>query len=122
MDENKTGLKRIYNAFFYSIDGYRACFRTEAAFRQEVFASFVIVPLAFILASTGVELALMLGSWGLVMIVEVLNSAVERAIDRISQERHELSKEAKDMGSAAVMGAIFLCAVIWTCIMLPKIL
>lgn len=121
MSDDKKGLKRIYKAFFYSIDGYKACFKTEAAFRQEVFASLLIIPLAFLLSSTGVELALMIGSWGLVMVVEIINSAVERAIDRISEERHELSKEAKDMGSAAVLACIFLCAIVWACILLPKI-
>lgn len=121
-DEGKNGLRRLYNAFFYSWDGYCSCFRTEAAFRQEILASFIIIPAAFFLSDTSVELALMIASWGIVLIFEILNSAIERVVDRISEERHELSKDAKDMGSAAVLASLIICFIVWACILLPKMI
>ncbi len=120
--ENNTGLKRIYNAFFFSMHGFKACFRTEEAFRQEVYLALVMIPLSFFLSDTVIENVLLLGVIALVLIVEILNTAVERAIDRISFEKHELSKEAKDMGSAAVFIALVLAGVVWAMILLPKIL
>lgn len=121
-DPQKKGFKRLYNALFYSWDGYKACFKKETAFKQEVFGSLLVVPAALLVASTAVELILLIGSWVLVMIVEILNSAVERAIDRISEERHELSKEAKDMGSAAVLTCLLMSVFTWGAILLSKLL
>ena len=107
------GFKRLFNAFFYSLHGLFACFRTEEAFRQELILSFILVPLGLWLGDTVVEKLLLAGSVLFVLIVELLNTAVERAIDRISFEKHELSRDAKDMGSAAVLISLLLCGMMW---------
>ena len=109
----KKGLKRIVNAFFYSMNGIKASVRTEDAFRQEIILSALMIPLSFFLADSPLEWALLNGSVLFVLIVELLNTGIERTIDRISFERHELSKEAKDMGSAAVLLSLILCGIIW---------
>lgn len=119
--ENNTGFRRIYNAFFFSMHGLKTCFRTEEAFRQEVYLSVPMIPAAFWIGENMVETVLLAGSVGIVLIVEMLNTAVERAIDRISFEKHELSKEAKDMGSAAVFMALALAGFVWLAIGLPKL-
>ncbi len=120
-DQNATGIKRLNNAFGYSMQGFRACFKHEEAFRQEVYASLLLIPLALYLGDTGVERALLLGSWLLVPLVELLNSAIENAIDRIGAEQHELSARAKDIGSAAVFLALLLCACVWLLVLLPRL-
>jgi len=104
---------RLYRATGYSIAGLRSTFKYEQAFRLEIYLSFILIPLAIWLASTPIELILLIGSWVLVMIVELLNSAVEAAIDRIGMERHELSGRAKDIGSAAVMLSVLLSFFTW---------
>ncbi len=119
--ENNKGLKRIYNAFFFSMHGFKACFKTEEAFRQEVYLAIIMIPLGLWLGKNAVEQSLLVGSVFLVLTVEILNTAVERAIDRISFEKHDLSKEAKDMGSAAVFLMLMMTGLIWTLIGLPKI-
>lgn len=111
--KGKTGLRRLCNAFFYSIDGLSAAFRHEDAFRQEVLLCALLVPVALWLPVGAVERALMIASLLLVLIVELLNSAVEAAVDRISIEDHALAKRAKDIGSAAVMVSLVNVAVIW---------
>lgn len=118
---DKTGLRRVYNALLYSMHGLKTCFVKEAAFRQELYLTLALAPLAFLVGETAVETVLLAGSLALVLIVEILNSAVERAIDRISFDRHELSKEAKDMGSAAVFMTILLAMFTWLTIALPKL-
>lgn len=108
------GLKRIYNAFFYSLEGIGSTLKHEAAFRQEMLLAAVMVPVAAFLP--GLELvarAFMVGSVFLVLIVELLNSAIEWTIDYISIDRHPFAKRAKDMGSAAVLLSLFNCAIIW---------
>lgn len=112
------GLTRIIKAWGYSIAGFRACFRHEEAFRQEALASVVMIPLGLWLGDGGIERALLVGSWLLVLIVEVLNSAIEAAIDRIGGEFHDLSARAKDMGSAAVFLSLTLVVVTWALILL----
>ncbi|MCD8496942.1 MAG: diacylglycerol kinase [Alphaproteobacteria bacterium] len=119
--ENNTGVRRIFNAFFFSMHGLKACFRTEEAFRQEVYLAAVMIPAAFWVGSNITETVLLISAVAFVLIVEMLNTAVERAIDRISFEKHELSKEAKDMGSAAVFMALVLAGFIWAVIGLPKL-
>lgn len=109
----ETGLKRILSAAGYSIKGLRACWRNEAAFRQEVLASVVLVPLGLWLGDGGLEKAMLVAVLLLVLIVEVLNSGVEAVVDRIGQEHHELSGLAKDLGSAAVMLSLLNVAVVW---------
>lgn len=112
-DKTSTGLRRLVNAFCFSMQGFRATFRTEEAFRLEVLLAVVLIPLGLWLGDTGIEKLILSGSIVLVMIVELLNTAIERAIDRISFDRHELSKEAKDMGSAAVLLAVALAVMAW---------
>ena len=111
---DNTGLRRILNAFVFSYSGFKAAWRTEEAFRQEVIGGVLIfIPLGLYLGETPAEKAILAGTVILLMIVELLNTAVERAIDRISFERHELSKEAKDMGSAAVLFTLVLALLSW---------
>lgn len=107
------GLKRLVLAFFYSMSGIKACYRTEEAFRQEVWLALVMLPLGLYLGDTMTEKLLLTGSVCFVLIVELLNTSIERAIDRISFEKHELSKESKDMGSAAVLMSLVLAALLW---------
>jgi diacylglycerol kinase (ATP) len=108
----RTGASRMWHAFGYSVAGLRSGWG-ETAFRQEALAAIVMVPLAFWLGQTWVETALLAGSVMLVMVVELLNTGIETAIDRIGPEWHDLSKRAKDMGSAAVLLSLLLCVGIW---------
>ena len=108
----RTGLNRIWHAAGYSIEGLRAGWN-EKAFRQEAIAALVLLPASLWLGQSWVETALLAGSVVIVMIVELLNTGIETAIDRIGPEWHDLSKRAKDMGSAAVLLALLLCAGIW---------
>lgn len=110
--KERTGLNRVWHAFGYSLAGLRAGWG-ETAFRQECIAAFVLVPLSFWLGGNWVEVALLAGSVVLLMVVELLNTAIETAIDRVGPEWHDLSKRAKDMGSAAVLLSLLVCAGIW---------
>lgn len=116
--KGKTGLRRLINAFGYSLDGFKAAFEHEDAFRQEVFLALVLIPLAFYLGKNPIEQALMIASVLLVLIVELLNSAIEAAVDHTSTERHALAKRAKDIGSAAVFLALMIVMVVWGLILL----
>lgn len=116
--KGRTGLKRIVNAAGYSFDGLRAAFLGEAAFRQLVLLNVILVPLAFWLPVSRAERAILAAVCLLGLVVELLNSAVEAAIDRISLERHPLSKNAKDMGSAAQLVALTAIALVWGIILL----
>lgn len=116
--KGKTGVRRLVNAFGYSMDGFKAAYQHEDAFRQEVWLAIVLVPLAFFLDAEAVHRVLMIGSVLLVMIVELLNSAVEAVVDRVSIERHMLAKRAKDIGSAAVLLALVNLATVWALILL----
>jgi diacylglycerol kinase (ATP) len=111
--KGKTGLTRIWNAFLYSLDGLRAAFRYEDAFRQEVLLAVVLVPAALLAPASGTGKALMIGAVLLVLMVELLNSAIEAAVDRISLEHHLLAKRAKDIGSAAVLFSLINVPVVW---------
>jgi diacylglycerol kinase (ATP) len=119
-NQDNKGLKRIFNACLYSIAGFRACFRHEAAFRQELLALLILAPLGAWLGGNGTERALLIGSLLIVLIAELLNSAVEAVVDRIGEERHELSGRAKDLGSSAVMLSLLLVVVVWLCILAPR--
>ena len=110
--KTRTGLNRVWHATGYSLAGLRAGWG-ETAFRQEAIAALFLVPSAFWLGRTWVEVALLAGSVIALMVVELLNTAVETAIDRIGPEWHDLSKRAKDMGSAAVLLSLLLAAGIW---------
>ncbi|MFN4342548.1 MAG: diacylglycerol kinase [Azonexus sp.] len=115
--KGKQGLTRLINALGYSKDGLCAAWKNEAAFREEVLLAAVTLPLAFYLGQTGSERALLAGSILFILIVEILNSAVEAVVDKASPEKHELAKRAKDMGSAAVLLSLLNAAVIWTCVL-----
>jgi diacylglycerol kinase (ATP) len=118
--KGKTGLVRLWNALGYSRDGITAAWKNEAAFREEVLLAAIAIPLALFLAKTGVDRALLVGSIILILIVEILNSAVEAVVDKASPEKHELAKRAKDMGSAAVLLSLFNAAAIWACVLWPS--
>jgi diacylglycerol kinase (ATP) len=111
--KGKTGLRRVWNAMFYSIEGLRAAYRHEDAFRQEVLLAALLIPLALFLPVSGSGKGLMIASVLLVLIVELLNSAVEATVDRVSLEHHRLAKRAKDIGSAAVMMSLANVIVVW---------
>jgi diacylglycerol kinase (ATP) len=108
-----TGLARLRHATGHSFAGLRAAYVGESAFRQEVWLCLIATPLAFWLGQGWVQIALLLGSLVLVLIVELLNSGIEAAIDRISYELHDLSKRAKDLASAAVMLSLLLATGVW---------
>ena len=116
--KGKTGLRRVWNAFFYSLDGFRAAWKHEDAFRQEALLACVLIPLAFFLADDAIGRALMIASVLLVLIVELVNSAIEATVDRISLENHLLAKRAKDIGSAAVLIALINVLVVWGLVLL----
>jgi len=107
----------MWNAAFFSIAGLRAVYRHDGAFRQEVLLAAVLIPLALFLPTTGIGKALMIASVLLVLIVELLNSAVEATVDRVSLEHHRLAKRAKDIGSAAVMMSLANVIVVWLLIL-----
>ncbi|MDO6388156.1 MULTISPECIES: diacylglycerol kinase [unclassified Uliginosibacterium] len=111
--KGKTGIVRIWNAFNYSLDGLRAAYKLEDAFRQEVLLAILLIPFALLSARSGPEKALLIACVLLVLIVELLNSAVEAVVDRVSLERHELAKRAKDIGSAAVLITLINLAAVW---------
>lgn len=108
-----TGLKRLINATRYSYQGLRACCKSEEAFQLELAGALIFIPLGLYLGGTPAEKALLAGSILFLMIVELVNTAIERTVDRISSERHPLAGDAKDMGSAAVMLAVLACALTW---------
>ena len=115
----RSGLNRIWHAAGYSMEGLRAGWN-EKAFRQEAIAAMVLLPLSLWLGRSWVEVALLAGSVVIVMIVELLNTGIETAIDRIGPEWHDLSKRAKDMGSAAVLLALLLCIGIWAATLIQR--
>jgi diacylglycerol kinase (ATP) len=111
--KGRTGLDRILRAAGYSWQGLSTAYRTESAFRQESWLAVFLLPAAFMVGHTWVETALLAGSVVLVVIVELLNSAVEATVDRVSFEWHDLAKRAKDYGSAAVLLSLVLASAIW---------
>ena len=117
--KGQTGLRRIWNALGYSLSGLRAAYRNEDAFRQESLLAAVMIPVALSLPVPGIDRALMIASVLMVLVVELLNSAGEAAIDRISLDDHRLSKRAKDIGSAAVLIALINVLATWSLVLLP---
>ncbi len=115
--KGKTGLRRVWNAFHYSRAGLQAAYRHEDAFRQEALLALVLIPLAIWLGEGAVERALLIGCVLLVLIVELINSAIEATVDRISLELHPLAKRAKDIGSAAVMIALLNAVLVWVLVL-----
>jgi diacylglycerol kinase (ATP) len=115
------GATRLWLATLNSLRGLRHCYHSEAAFRQEVWAALVLLPLAMWLGRTGVERTLLAGSVLFVMIVELLNTGIEVVVDRISHERHHLSGFAKDLGSSAVLLALLLAVITWVLIVWDRL-
>ncbi|MBP9805133.1 MAG: diacylglycerol kinase [Candidatus Accumulibacter sp.] len=115
--KGQTGLRRLWNALHYSRAGLRAAYVAEDAFRQELLLAALLIPLALFLSPNGLGLALMIGSVLLVLIVELLNSAIEATVDRISLDEHPLAKRAKDVGSAAVLLALLNVLAVWACVL-----
>lgn len=115
--KGKTGLRRLWNAFHYSLAGFKAAYQNEDAFRQESLLAAVLIPLALFLPAGAVGKALMIACVLLVLIVELLNSAVEATVDRISLEDHQLAKRAKDIGSAAVLLSLVNLAAVWALVL-----
>ncbi|WP_267530923.1 diacylglycerol kinase [Acinetobacter oleivorans] len=116
--KGKTGLKRILNATSYSISGFKAAYKNEAAFRQIVLINLILIPVSFFLDVTRSEHVLLIIVCLFAMIVELFNSAIEAVVDRVSLEKHQLSKNAKDMGSAAQFVALSIIAITWLFILL----
>lgn len=117
--KGRSGLARIWHASGYSLAGLRAAYAGEAAFRQLVWLSLLLIPLALLLDVSRVERAVLIAVVFLALIVELLNSAIEATVDRISFELHPLSKQAKDMGSAAQLLALCLIGLVWAVILIP---
>ena len=120
--KSKSGLVRIWRAFFYSMAGFSAALKYEHAFRQELFLVLVLFPFAVFLPLSIGEKALLISALLLVLVVELLNSAIEAVVDRISLDNHDLSKRAKDLGSAAVFLSCVIVIVIWGCIAGPAMI
>ncbi len=111
--QGRSGLDRIVHAAGYSWAGLRAAYREESAFRQETWLAAVLLPAAFFVGRDWIETSLLCATVALVLIAELVNSAIEAVVDRVSLERHDLSKRAKDIGSAAVLVALVLCVGTW---------
>ncbi|MCD4484507.1 diacylglycerol kinase [Chromobacterium vaccinii] len=111
--KGKTGITRLVNAFGYSLDGLKAAFRHEDAFRQLTILALILIPAAFIVHTTPLARALLVASSLATLIIELLNSAIEAAVDHTSLERHPLAKRAKDMGSAAQLLGLINLATVW---------
>lgn len=116
--KGKTGMRRVFNTFFYSLDGLKAAFQHEDAFRQEAILAAFLIPLAFLLSHDNMARALMVGSVLLVLVVELINSAIEATVDRISLKNHVLAKRAKDIGSASVFMALVNVVVMWALVLI----
>ncbi len=121
MKPERTGLAHLRDSTRYSVKGLTAAFRHEAAFRQEVALSVALLPLTLWLGQTPTQVLLLIGSCVLVLITELLNSAVESVVDRIGTEHHELSGRAKDIGSAAVMLALLLAGLTWALLLWQRL-
>ena len=116
-DPGNTGLRRLIKATGYSLQGLAAAFRHETAFKQEVALTVILVPLALWLGQSGLEKALLITVWMLVLLFELMNSAIEAVVDRIGPEQHALSGRAKDIVSAAVLVALVNAAIVWLLIL-----
>ena len=117
-DRNKpTGITRLFRAFGYSFQGFGYAWREEAAFRQEAMLSLLVIPAGLYLGNSGVERAMLVSPMLLILVIEILNSAVEAVVDRAGTERHPLAGMAKDMGSAAVMLSFALLGTVWLLIL-----
>lgn len=116
---NFFSVKRIWHAVGYSIEGFKSAFETETAFRQEIVATILLTPVIILLDVSAMAKLMLAGSLFLVLFAELINSSIEAVVDRVSFERHELSKKAKDIGSAIVLLALVHAAIVWTVILWP---
>jgi diacylglycerol kinase (ATP) len=116
--KSRNGFARLWRALFYSLDGLSAAFRNEEAFRHEVLLALILIPIALHTPASGVGKALMIGSVLLVLVIELINTSIETAMDRVSLEDHILAKRAKDMASAAVMLSLVNVPVMWLLVLL----
>jgi diacylglycerol kinase (ATP) len=116
--KGKTGLRRVWNALSYSLAGLKAAYLCEDAFRQEVILAALLIPVAFLLPVPWMGRGLMIASVLLVLVVELINSAIEAVVDRVSLENHRLAKRAKDIGSAAVLVTLILVLAVWACVLM----
>lgn len=113
-----TGIRRIINATGYSWKGICSAYKHEAAFRQELWLAVILIPAGILLGETLLDKAILVSSLLLVLVVELLNSAIESVVDRVSDEHHELAGRAKDMGSAAVLFALVIAAIVWAAVLI----
>ncbi|MFZ6861549.1 diacylglycerol kinase [Undibacterium sp. Ji67W] len=118
--KSKSGLKRIFSAFFYSIDGFKSAWKNEHAFRQELVLVVIGIVTALVLPVSSFEKLMMIAVLLLILVVELLNSAIEAVVDRVSLERHTLSKNAKDFGSAAVLLTLIIAVGTWAVILFNR--
>lgn len=118
MKSNKRGIKRVWSALKYSLAGFKAAFKTEEAFRMELYMSAILLPVTFFLNVTKVEKVLLIGSVLIVLLMELVNTAIETVIDRISEDYHIASKKAKDIGSLLVLVSIVYLVITWGLIIL----
>lgn len=118
--KSKSGLKRIFSAFFYSIDGFKSAWRNEHAFRQELVLVVLGIIIALALPVSAFEKLMMIAVLLLILVVELINSAIEAVVDRVSLERHSLSKNAKDFGSAAVLLTFVIAVATWAVILMDR--
>ena len=120
MDNNTkpTGIKKLFSACIYSAQCLKACYKSEFAFRLEIWLAIVLIPIGYLLGESEVEKVLLIVPIFIVLIVEMLNSAIEAVVDRISMEHHELSEFAKDVASAAVLLSLIIFLVTWSIILL----
>lgn len=115
--KGKTGFKRLFNAFKYSCDGFRSAWMTEQAFRQESWLALAAIPIALLLPISWSQTGLLVFTAFLLLVIEVLNSAIEAVVDRIGPEIHPLSKKAKDLGSLAVLLTLLANAIVWLAVL-----
>ncbi|MCP4682460.1 MAG: diacylglycerol kinase [Desulfobacterales bacterium] len=116
MQSQQNWIRRLAGAFMYSVAGFRAAWINEQAFRQEIIMAAFLVPAALWLGTDAVQRALLIGTYLIVPLTELINSAIEAIVDRMGPEHHVLSGRAKDMGSAAVLLSLFLCGIVWAII------
>ncbi|MFC1867331.1 diacylglycerol kinase [Thermodesulfobacteriota bacterium] len=112
-NNKKRGVRRLIEAFHYSMWGFKAAWKHEEAFRQEIILAIFVVPAGLWLGTTGTERALLIGIYFIIPLTELLNSSIETVVDRMGPERHLLSGRAKDLGSAAVLLSIFIAVIVW---------
>ena len=113
MPNSNSGIRRLVKAFRYSMDGFKAAWKNEEAFRQEIILALFIIPGGLLLGTSGIERAVLISVYLLIPLIELINSAIESTVDRMGSERHELSGRAKDLGSAAVLLTICIAVIVW---------